>query len=164
MVYDADDEEADRIYEAVDAEMDKRRKARRYVIVSLLRLKSSTHSLLTYREARENEEQKAFRAERPKIQQQFADLKRGLSAVTDEEWENLPEVGNLTKRRKVREMRTYAVPDSILVGDRDKNALESSLDTRQQEVCHWWCAWIVRFLRCCSSSTVVSKLQRTPVL
>ena len=85
MVYDADDEEADRIYEAVDAEMDKRRKARRYVLVSLLRLKSSTHSLLTYREARENEEQKAFRAERPKIQQQFADLKRGLSAVTDEE-------------------------------------------------------------------------------
>jgi pre-mRNA-processing factor 6 len=75
-----------------------------------------------------------MRAERPKIQQQFADLKRGLSAVTDTEWENLPEVGNLTKRRKVRETRTYAVPDSILVGDRDKNALESSLDTRQQEV------------------------------
>lgn len=30
MVYEADDEEADKIYEAVDAKMDERRKARRY--------------------------------------------------------------------------------------------------------------------------------------
>jgi len=29
MVYEADDEEADRIYEAVDAKMDERRKVRR---------------------------------------------------------------------------------------------------------------------------------------
>lgn len=29
MVYEADDEEADKIYEAVDAKMDERRKARR---------------------------------------------------------------------------------------------------------------------------------------
>jgi len=35
---------------------------------------------------------------RPKIQQQFADLKRGLSVVTDQEWESIPEVGNLTGR------------------------------------------------------------------
>ena len=31
MVYEADDEEADKIYEAVDAKMDERRKARRCV-------------------------------------------------------------------------------------------------------------------------------------
>jgi len=31
MVYEADDEEADRIYEEVDAKMDERRKARRLV-------------------------------------------------------------------------------------------------------------------------------------
>jgi pre-mRNA-processing factor 6 len=62
-------------------------------------------------------------------------LKRGLSAVTDAEWENLPEVGNLTgkkRKRDPREGRTYVVPDSVLVGDRDRGDIENSLDPRQQ--------------------------------
>lgn len=89
----------------------------------------------TSREAREAEEQKAIRAQRPKIQTQFADLKRALSVVTDEQWENIPEVGNLTKRRKIRDLgRTYAVPDSVIVSDRDRAGLENSLDVRQQQV------------------------------
>jgi pre-mRNA-processing factor 6 len=78
-----------------------------------------------------------MRAERPKLQAQFADLKRGLSQVSDSEWENLPEVGNLTgKRRKLnlREGRTYVVPDSVLVGDRDRGGYENVLDSRQQMV------------------------------
>ncbi|KAJ3398945.1 hypothetical protein HDV05_002163, partial [Chytridiales sp. JEL 0842] len=69
--YEADDEEADRIYEEVDAAMDERRRSRR--------------------EAREKEELERYRKERPKIQQQFADLKRGLAEVTEEEWANLPD-------------------------------------------------------------------------
>ncbi|GJJ13502.1 hypothetical protein Clacol_007756 [Clathrus columnatus] len=113
-VYEADDEEADKIYEGVDQAMDQRRKARR--------------------EAREIEEQKAIRAQRPKIQQQFADLKRALSVVSDAEWEGIPEVGNLTKRRKVRDFgKTYAVPDSVIVGDRDRGGFENALDPRQQD-------------------------------
>ncbi|KAJ7696368.1 PRP1 splicing factor, N-terminal-domain-containing protein [Mycena metata] len=96
----------------VDAAMENRRKSRK--------------------EAQEPEIRKKARTERPKIQVQFADLKRGLSAVTDKEWESLPEVGNLTKRRKTRETRTYVVPDSILVGDRNKLGHESSLSTQQQ--------------------------------
>ncbi|KIJ43896.1 hypothetical protein M422DRAFT_75492 [Sphaerobolus stellatus SS14] len=112
-VYEADDEEADKIYDSVDRAMDLRRKARR--------------------EAREAEEAKAVRAQRPKIQQQFSDLKRALSSVTDEQWENIPEVGNLTKKRKVRDFgRTFAVPDSVIVGDRDRGVMETSLDERQQ--------------------------------
>ena len=87
------------------------------------------------REAQEQLELAKHRAERPKIQQQFADLKRGLSAVTDDEWENIPEVGNLTRKKRRREERTYVVPDSVLVGDRSKNEYESALDVRQQEVC-----------------------------
>ncbi|KAG8897540.1 hypothetical protein FRB99_008100 [Tulasnella sp. 403] len=116
MVYEADDEEADKIYEAVDAKMDERRKARR--------------------EAREAVEAAKLRSERPKLQTQFADLKRGLSAVTDSEWENLPEVGNLTgkKRKKDLRERTYAVPDSIIAGDRDRGAMETVLDERQQQL------------------------------
>lgn len=84
------------------------------------------------REAQEQAELTKVRAERPKIQQQFADLKRGLSAVTDAEWENIPEVGNLTRKKRRREERTYVVPDSVLVGDRSKNEYENALDSRQQ--------------------------------
>ncbi|CCM03564.1 uncharacterized protein FIBRA_05700 [Fibroporia radiculosa] len=110
--YEADDEEADKIYEQVDMNMDARRRARR--------------------EALENEELAKHRAERPKIQQQFADLKRGLAVVTDEEWENIPEVGNLTRKKRKRDERSFVVPDSVMVGDRSKTEYENSLDARQQ--------------------------------
>ena len=110
--YEADDEEADKIYEHVDRTMDSRRRARR--------------------EAREEAELAKHRAERPKLQQQFADLKRGLAVVSDSEWENIPEVGNLTRRKRRRDERTFAVPDSIIVGDRAKGEYENALDQRQQ--------------------------------
>jgi len=86
-----------------------------------------------FREAREQAELSKRRAERPKIQQQFADLKRGLSVVTDEEWEGIPEVGNLTRKKRRREERSYVVPDSVIVGDRGKGEYENALDARQQE-------------------------------
>ncbi|KAN0112057.1 PRP1 splicing factor, N-terminal domain containing protein [Russula decolorans] len=111
--YEADDEEADKIYEQVDQTMDSRRRARR--------------------EAREEAEVAKHRAERPKLQQQFADLKRGLAVVTDAEWESIPDVSNLTRRKRRREERSFAVPDSIIVGDRGKGEFENSLDPRQQE-------------------------------
>lgn len=53
--YDKDDEEADQIYESIDKRMDEKRKERR--------------------EKRLQEELERFRQERPKIQQQFSDLK-----------------------------------------------------------------------------------------
>ncbi|CAD6574529.1 MAG: hypothetical protein CYPHOPRED_005447 [Cyphobasidiales sp. Tagirdzhanova-0007] len=117
-VYDADDQEADNIYESVEKKMDERRRARR--------------------EKREQEEAERARKERPPIQEQFSDLKRGLSAVTDDEWATLPEVANLTgKRRKKMEDkftgRSYVVPDSILVGAKNAGAYESSLDEKQMQ-------------------------------
>jgi pre-mRNA-processing factor 6 len=60
------------------------------------------------------------------------DLKRALSSVTDDEWEKIPEVSNLTKHREVKETRSYAIPDSILVGDRHRMGLETSLSDEQQ--------------------------------
>jgi len=48
--------------------------------------------------------------------------------VTDEEWENIPEVGNLKRKKRRREERTYVVPDSVLVGDRSKTEFENTLD------------------------------------
>lgn len=86
-----------------------------------------------HREAQEQVELAKLRAETPKIQQQFAPFKRALSALTEAEWD-IPEVGNLTRKKRRREERTYVVPDSVLVGDRTRTEYENSLDPRQQEV------------------------------
>lgn len=44
-------------------------------------------------------------------------------------------MGNLTgkKRKKDLRERTYAVPDSVIAGDRDRGAMETTLDERQQK-------------------------------
>ena len=61
--YEADDREADEIYETIDDRMDSRRKERR--------------------EKKFQEEIERYRQERPKIQQQFSDLKvYGCSSKT----------------------------------------------------------------------------------
>ncbi|KAK0543071.1 U4/U6 x U5 tri-snRNP complex subunit Prp1 [Tilletia horrida] len=117
-VYERDDEEADAIWEGVDQQMLERRRKKR--------------------EAKEQAEKEEQLAKRPKIQAQFADLKRGLTSISETEWEALPEAQNLTgKRRKAaekreaRDTRGFAVPDSVLLGARDKNAVESSLSADQ---------------------------------
>ena len=134
--YEQDDEEADKIYETVDRNMDSRRRTRRCVCFSgsFMPPRSCLADLPWFidREARENAALAQHRAERPKIQQQFADLKRGLSVVTDQEWENIPEVGNLTRKKRRKEERSFVVPDSIIVGDRSKTEYENSLDTRRE--------------------------------
>ncbi|PPQ92100.1 hypothetical protein CVT25_008294, partial [Psilocybe cyanescens] len=134
--YEQDDGEADKIYDTVDEAMDSRRRARSWVGQSCSAsacVLDSPLVLVLYREAQEQAELAKHRAKRPKIQQQFADLKRGLSAVTDEEWENIPEVGNLTRKKRGREESMYVVPDSVLVGDRGKTDFENALDPRQQQ-------------------------------
>ncbi|KAL2071854.1 hypothetical protein VTL71DRAFT_13089 [Oculimacula yallundae] len=109
--YDKDDDEADRIYQEVDEKMDRRRKARR--------------------EAREKAEQEEYERNNPKIQQQFADLKRALTTVSDEDWANLPEVGDLTgkNRRNKQALRQkfYAVPDSVIAGARDSSEMGTTV-------------------------------------
>ena len=117
-VYEKDDEEADRIWDAVDARMDQRRKK--------------------FREARERQEREKLRAEKPQMQAQFADLKRGLSAVTEDEWASLTESGSVTgkrmkaaAKREARNTRSFAISDTILVGNRDRNAVESALTQDQ---------------------------------
>ncbi|KAK4190729.1 PRP1 splicing factor, N-terminal-domain-containing protein [Podospora australis] len=103
-IYDKDDEEADRIWQEVDEKMASRRKKQR--------------------EAREQAEREEYERKNPKIQQQFAGLKRALATVTDEEWANLPEAKDFTgktKRARLARMeRHYAVPDSVLAAARDQ--------------------------------------------
>ena len=85
----------------------------------------------TYREAREAQERKEYEANNPKIQQQFADLKRSLASVSDEDWANIPEVGDLTgKNRRTKQnqrQRFYAVPDSVIAGARDSTQFDTSV-------------------------------------
>ncbi|KAM5446093.1 U4/U6 x U5 tri-snRNP complex subunit Prp1 [Microsporum audouinii] len=110
--YDRDDDEADQVYQAVDEKMDKRRKARR--------------------EARERQEMEEYESKNPKIQQQFADLKRSLASVSDEDWANIPEVGDLTgKNRRARQnlrQRFYAVPDSVIANARDSTEFTTTIN------------------------------------
>ena len=74
-VYEKDDEEADAIYQAIDDRMDEKRKQ--------------------YREQRFAAEIEKYRQERPKIQQQFSDLKRTLERClptngrTSQMWETV---------------------------------------------------------------------------
>ncbi|KAJ5475019.1 Pre-mRNA-splicing factor prp1 [Penicillium diatomitis] len=109
--FDQEDDEADRIYQEVDEKMDRRRKARR--------------------EAREKQEREDYERKNPKIQQQFADLKRSLAAVSEEDWANLPEVGDLTgKNRRAKQnlrQRFYAVPDSVIAGARDSAQFDTTI-------------------------------------
>ncbi|KAF1816141.1 pre-mRNA-splicing factor [Eremomyces bilateralis CBS 781.70] len=109
--YDRDDDEADRIYQDVDERMNKRRKI--------------------IREARENKEREDFERNNPKIQQQFADLKRALGSVTDEEWQSIPEVGDLTgKNRRAKQnlrQRFYAVPDTVIAAARDAGQMDTTI-------------------------------------
>ncbi|KAJ5894454.1 hypothetical protein N7495_006145 [Penicillium taxi] len=110
--YDSSDEEADRVYAEVDEKMERRRKARR--------------------EAREKEQQEERERQNPKIQQEFADLKRSLAVISEEEWQNLPDVGDLTGKNKrqrqfERQQRFYAVPDSVLAGAADSQGFNSEI-------------------------------------
>ncbi|KAG0652264.1 Pre-mRNA-splicing factor prp1 [Hyphodiscus hymeniophilus] len=143
--YDKDDDEADRIYQEVDEKMDRRRKIRRLVSpshmtsyynivadgLSNMRIDEQITDLSTYREAREKAEREEYERNNPKIQQQFADLKRALGTVSDDDWANLPEVGDLTgKNRRSRQalrQRFYAVPDSVIAGARDSTELGTTV-------------------------------------
>lgn len=94
--YDKDDAEADAIYESIEKRMDEKRKE--------------------YREKRLRDDLERYRQERPKIQQQFSDLKRGLAMVSEDEWSTIPEVGDSRNRktRNPRSERFTPLPDSIL--------------------------------------------------
>lgn len=94
--YDKDDAEADAIYESIDKRMDEKRRE--------------------YREKKEKEFLEQYRQERPKIQQQFSDIKRTLATVSESEWASLPEVGDSRnrKQRNPRAEKFTPLPDSVL--------------------------------------------------
>src|SRR5271163_3186167 len=109
---DQEDDEADRIFDAVEARLDRRRQ--------------------TAKLERQRKEQEEYAKKNPTIQEQFADVKRGLATVTDDEWANIPEAGDTTgknKRRQNLRERTYAVGDSVLVGMINSSQYNSTVGT-----------------------------------
>ena len=81
-----------------------------------------------------------FRKENPTIQQQFADLKRGLGVMTDDDWAAIPDVGDLTRKKGKKPKtstlgeRFSAVPDSVLAGNLKQTAYATALDAKQQSL------------------------------
>eukprot|EP00008_Paramoeba_atlantica_P014332 CAMPEP_0201492404 /NCGR_PEP_ID=MMETSP0151_2-20130828/32951_1 /ASSEMBLY_ACC=CAM_ASM_000257 /TAXON_ID=200890 /ORGANISM="Paramoeba atlantica, Strain 621/1 / CCAP 1560/9" /LENGTH=913 /DNA_ID=CAMNT_0047879193 /DNA_START=69 /DNA_END=2807 /DNA_ORIENTATION=- len=110
--YDHDDQEADEIYQSVDKRMDDRRKSRR--------------------DQKIREEIEKFRQERPKVQQQFADLKRDLSTVSESEWANIPDIGDYSIKKKKRIEKFVPVPDSILSQAKNDSQLNTTIDASVQ--------------------------------
>jgi len=108
--YDADDAEADSIWDAIDSRMDSRRKARR--------------------EALEEAQVQKLRKERPKITAQLADLKADLKKVTMEEWNSIQEPGEYVRSKRQRLDRYTPAPSSLLEQAQRETQFAPSLDFR----------------------------------
>lgn len=92
--------------------------------------------MIPFREAREKKEREEYEAKNPKISHQFADAKRALSTVTDDEWANLPDAADHTKRNKRQRQnkiqRFYAVPDSVIAAAQSSTQLETSISASDE--------------------------------
>ncbi|CAN0336417.1 unnamed protein product, partial [Ectocarpus sp. 12 AP-2014] len=96
--------------QAIDEHVDTRRKRRR--------------------EEAQVEAMKKEREERPKISDQFADLKGHLAGVSQSEWEAIPDVGDYSlkyKQSKRREIFT-PMPDHVIEGARNDAAVVGTMD------------------------------------
>lgn len=105
------------------------------LFINVVFARTDTDPCPTFREAREQKERDEYEKNNPKIQLQFADLKRALGGVSEEEWAALPEVGDMTgKAKRAREARmanarSYAVPDSVIQAANSSGQLETSISS-----------------------------------
>lgn len=95
---DKDDEEADLVYSQIDAKLSHRKKDKKKTGVSNIQHTNNIHS----------------------FSEQFVDLKRSLATVSEEQWKNIPEAGDITRKNKRQrlemqnERKTYVAPDALL--------------------------------------------------
>jgi pre-mRNA-processing factor 6 len=112
--YDQEDREADEMWANIDAKMDRRKRRR---------------------EDKLKQEIEKYRQVRPKIQQLFADAKSALSEVTSEEWDNLPDPGDNTKRHTKKQPNPrfgfMPVPDSVLEKNRTNNEYNIAVEPEE---------------------------------
>lgn len=123
---DQEDEEADRIYEMIEERLRNRHKKR----------KIDTNDASNTEANKDKGDQNTME----NISNQFADLKKGLSTISEDQWLNLPEAGDMTRRNKrERELarqqrRTYNINDSILSSLRDQQAIDMQVSANGDEV------------------------------
>jgi len=110
--YEEDDREADAIWAAVDEHMDARRRE--------------------HRESRLRQELEKYRASNPKITEQFSDLKRKLSQVSQAEWEAIPDIGDYTVKHARRMQSFVPVPDTLLARAAAEKVLSSSVECAER--------------------------------
>ncbi|SCV03826.1 LAME_0H13542g1_1 [Lachancea meyersii CBS 8951] len=107
------DEEADRIYLEIDARLSNS-KTQKKADIENVKKPDSNLEVTTGITA---------------VSQAFVDLKRSLATVSDEQWENLPEAGDFTRRNKRQrielqnERKTYAAPDTLMAENIDLTKL-----------------------------------------
>lgn len=108
--YDQEDEDADRIYAEIDERLDERHKDKR----------EKKYKALIEKQHKE----------RPKIQQAFAVMKRGLAVITDDEWQAIPDVGDTRNKakRNARAEKYTPVPDSIIAMNMNYGQMSTSID------------------------------------
>ena len=110
---DADDVEADAIWDAVDARMEERRHGGGGAASSSSAAAGKKRSAAEEAAAASAAAAGNSSTEGNNIADGFADLKRGLASVTEAEWEAIPEIGDYTIKKAKRE--TWApVPDTLL--------------------------------------------------
>jgi len=100
--YDADDAEADRVYQAVDDKLISGGKRRREEAEALAAKKA--------------------RLTTSRIGDTFDDAKQALASVTATEWEAIPDIGDRSLRYKKKEERFVPVTDALLDADRRRAA------------------------------------------
>ena len=108
--YDREDQEADSVYSCIDERMDLKRKRRR--------------------EEKYREDMNRARKERPKISDQFADLKSQLNTVSDAEWASIPDIGDYSLKYKANQQKAQLftpMPDHVIEGARTAGATTNAL-------------------------------------
>ena len=100
---DAEDVEADQIYDLVESRMESRRKKAR--------------------DERLVKEASLARQQRPNMQQQFADYKKQLASISEEDWMNIPEAQERLKAKRVTRESLLTAPDRILAGTQSEGGL-----------------------------------------
>ncbi|ODV64261.1 U4/U6-U5 snRNP complex subunit PRP6 [Ascoidea rubescens DSM 1968] len=129
---DKDDREADEIYEKIEQRLQNRKI-----------IPPNSNSTKSKKRKRSPSNSNEIIINNPQsindINSQFQDLKRELATITDDQWLNLPEPGDLTKRNKRErdllqsQQRSYAIPDSLITGLKNQNATDYMINPNEND-------------------------------
>lgn len=106
-VYEDDDREADLIYAEVEQRMQSRRQKQRDQILQ--------------------QQLNQYRQQNPSIRQQFADLKMDLNQVSQNQWAEIPDIGDFSIKKQKFE-RFTPLPDTLLERARQEHALSHDVN------------------------------------